>query len=66
MLVRDRDVGPAVAVVASYQAAEALKLAAGIGEPMVGQLLLLDALDDDLDDELDDDDDDDDDDELLL
>ncbi|MFN7570059.1 MAG: HesA/MoeB/ThiF family protein [Betaproteobacteria bacterium] len=35
---------PATGIIGTMQAAEALKLAAGIGEPMVGQLLLLDAL----------------------
>lgn len=37
-------VGPLVGVVGSLQALEALKLLAGFGEPMVGRLLLIDAL----------------------
>ena len=35
-------------IVGSLQASEALKLLLGIGEPLVGRLLLFDALDDDL------------------
>ncbi len=38
-------VGPLVGLVGSLQALEALKLLAGFGEPMVGRLLLVDALD---------------------
>ena len=37
-------VGPLVGLVGSLQALEALKLLAGFGEPLVGRLLLLDAL----------------------
>ncbi|QEY64845.1 molybdopterin-synthase adenylyltransferase MoeB [Metapseudomonas lalkuanensis] len=37
-------VGPLVGLVGSLQALEALKLIAGFGEPMVGRLLLVDAL----------------------
>ncbi|GAB7531719.1 molybdopterin-synthase adenylyltransferase MoeB [Pseudomonas sp. 3A(2025)] len=37
-------VGPLVGLVGSLQALEALKLLAGFGEPMVGRLLLIDAL----------------------
>jgi molybdopterin/thiamine biosynthesis adenylyltransferase len=37
-------VGPLVGVVGSLQALEALKLLAGFGEPLVGRLLLIDAL----------------------
>lgn len=37
-------VGPLVGLVGSLQALEALKLLAGFGEPMVGRLLLVDAL----------------------
>ncbi|MEA9978103.1 MULTISPECIES: molybdopterin-synthase adenylyltransferase MoeB [unclassified Pseudomonas] len=37
-------IGPLVGVVGSLQALEALKLLAGFGEPMVGRLLLVDAL----------------------
>src|SRR5690606_24433187 len=37
-------VGPLVGVVGSLRALEALKLLAGFGEPLVGRLLLLDAL----------------------
>jgi molybdopterin/thiamine biosynthesis adenylyltransferase len=36
--------GPLVGLVGSLQALEALKLLAGFGEPMVGRLLLIDAL----------------------
>jgi adenylyltransferase/sulfurtransferase len=35
---------PLVGVIGTLQAAEALKLVAGIGEPLVGRLLLFDAL----------------------
>jgi adenylyltransferase/sulfurtransferase len=35
---------PITGIVGAIQAAEALKLLAGCGEPMVGRLLLLDAL----------------------
>ncbi|MWV12812.1 molybdopterin-synthase adenylyltransferase MoeB [Pseudomonas sp. R-28-1W-6] len=38
-------VGPLVGLVGSLQALEALKLLAGFGEPLVGRLLLVDALD---------------------
>jgi adenylyltransferase/sulfurtransferase len=38
-------VGPLVGLVGSLQALEALKLLAGFGEPLVGRLLLIDALD---------------------
>ncbi|HIQ54182.1 MAG TPA: molybdopterin-synthase adenylyltransferase MoeB [Pseudomonas pachastrellae] len=38
-------VGPLVGMVGSLQALEALKLLAGFGEPLVGRLLLIDALD---------------------
>ena len=34
---------PVVGIVGATQAAEALKLMAGVGEPLVGRLLLLDA-----------------------
>ncbi len=37
-------IGPLVGLVGSLQALEALKLLAGFGEPMVGRLLLVDAL----------------------
>lgn len=37
-------IGPLVGLVGSLQALEALKLLAGFGEPMVGRLLLIDAL----------------------
>jgi adenylyltransferase/sulfurtransferase len=37
-------VGPLVGLIGSLQALEALKLLAGFGEPMVGRLLLVDAL----------------------
>ena len=37
-------VGPLVGLVGSLQALEALKLLAGFGEPLVGRLLLIDAL----------------------
>lgn len=37
--------GPLVGVIGSLQALEALKLLAGFGEPLVGRLLLMDALD---------------------
>ncbi|GLX88631.1 molybdopterin-synthase adenylyltransferase [Pseudomonas weihenstephanensis] len=37
-------IGPLVGVVGSLQALEALKLLAGFGEPLVGRLLLIDAL----------------------
>ena len=37
-------VGPLVGLVGSLQALEAMKLLAGFGEPMVGRLLLIDAL----------------------
>ncbi len=37
-------VGPLVGVIGSLQALEALKLLAGFGEPLVGRLLLVDAL----------------------
>ena len=37
-------VGPLVGLVGSLQALEALKLLAGFGEPMIGRLLLIDAL----------------------
>lgn len=37
-------VGPLVGMVGSLQALEALKLLAGFGEPMIGRLLLIDAL----------------------
>lgn len=37
--------GPLVGLVGSLQALEALKLLAGFGEPLVGRLLLIDALD---------------------
>ncbi|MDB6050371.1 MAG: Molybdopterin biosynthesis protein MoeB [Pseudomonas sp.] len=37
-------IGPLVGMVGSLQALEALKLLAGFGEPMVGRLLLIDAL----------------------
>ncbi|MGH8354800.1 MAG: ThiF family adenylyltransferase, partial [Pseudomonas sp.] len=37
-------VGPLVGLVGSLQALEALKLLAGFGEPLVGRLLLVDAL----------------------
>ena len=36
---------PLTGIIGTMQAAEALKLVAGIGEPLVGRLLLLDALD---------------------
>lgn len=36
--------GPLVGIIGSVQAAEAIKLIAGIGEPLVGRLLALDAL----------------------
>ncbi len=36
--------GPLVGIIGSMQAAEAIKLIAGIGEPLVGRLLCLDAL----------------------
>ncbi len=36
--------GPLVGLVGSLQALEALKLLAGFGEPLVGRLLLIDAL----------------------
>ena len=36
--------GPLVGTVGSLQALEALKLLAGFGEPLVGRLLLIDAL----------------------
>jgi adenylyltransferase/sulfurtransferase len=36
--------GPVVGMVGSLQALEAIKLLAGFGEPLVGRLLLLDAL----------------------
>ena len=35
---------PLVGIIGAMQAAEALKLLAGVGEPLVGRLLLLDAL----------------------
>jgi adenylyltransferase/sulfurtransferase len=35
---------PVVGITGSLQAAEALKILAGAGEPLVGRLLLLDAL----------------------
>ena len=35
---------PLVGIVGAMQAAEALKLVAGVGEPLTGRLLLLDAL----------------------
>jgi len=35
---------PLVGIIGSIQAAEALKLLAGVGEPLQGRLLLLDAL----------------------
>ena len=38
-------VGPLVGLVGSLQALEALKLLVGFGEPLVGRLLLIDALD---------------------
>lgn len=38
-------VGPLVGLVGSLQALEALKLLAGFGDPLVGRLLLIDALD---------------------
>jgi molybdopterin/thiamine biosynthesis adenylyltransferase len=34
---------PLVGIIGSLQAAEALKLLAGVGQPLVGRLLLLDA-----------------------
>jgi molybdopterin/thiamine biosynthesis adenylyltransferase len=34
---------PLVGIIGSMQAAEALKVVAGIGEPLAGRLLLLDA-----------------------
>jgi len=37
-------VGPLVGMVGSLQALEALKLLAGFGEPLIGRLLLIDAL----------------------
>nr|GFD17118.1 adenylyltransferase and sulfurtransferase MOCS3 [Tanacetum cinerariifolium] len=37
-------IGPLVGLVGSLQALEALKLLAGFGEPLVGRLLLIDAL----------------------
>jgi adenylyltransferase/sulfurtransferase len=37
-------IGPLVGLVGSLQALEALKLLAGFGEPMIGRLLLIDAL----------------------
>ncbi|PXZ57722.1 molybdopterin-synthase adenylyltransferase MoeB, partial [Pseudomonas aeruginosa] len=37
-------IGPLVGLVGSLQALEALKLLAGFGEPLVGRLLLVDAL----------------------
>ena len=37
-------VAPLVGIIGSVQAAEALKLLMGIGQPLVGRLLLLDAL----------------------
>ncbi|WP_211344858.1 ThiF family adenylyltransferase, partial [Pseudomonas marginalis] len=37
-------VGPLVGLVGSLQALEALKLLVGFGEPLVGRLLLIDAL----------------------
>ncbi|MCF5740458.1 ThiF family adenylyltransferase, partial [Pseudomonas syringae] len=37
-------IGPLVGLVGSLQALEALKLLADFGEPMVGRLLLIDAL----------------------
>ncbi|MCY1466348.1 Molybdopterin-synthase adenylyltransferase [compost metagenome] len=37
-------VGPLVGLVGSLQALEALKLLSGFGEPLVGRLLLVDAL----------------------
>ena len=40
----DGVVGPLVGLVGSLQALEALKLLAGFGEPLVGRLLLIDAL----------------------
>ncbi|MBA5708881.1 molybdopterin-synthase adenylyltransferase MoeB [Pseudomonas fulva] len=38
-------IGPLVGLVGSLQALEAMKLLAGFGEPLVGRLLLIDALD---------------------
>jgi molybdopterin-synthase adenylyltransferase len=35
---------PLVGIIGSVQAAEALKLVMGVGEPLTGRLLLLDAL----------------------
>jgi adenylyltransferase/sulfurtransferase len=35
---------PLTGIIGTTQAAEALKLAAGIGEPLAGRLLMLDAL----------------------
>jgi adenylyltransferase/sulfurtransferase len=35
---------PVTGIVGTMQAAEALKVAAGVGEPLCGRLLLLDAL----------------------
>ena len=37
--------GPLVGLVGSLQALEALKLLVGFGKPLVGRLLLIDALD---------------------
>ena len=37
-------IGPLVGLVGSLQALEAMKLLAGFGEPLVGRLLLIDAL----------------------
>ena len=37
--------GPLVGLVGSMQALEAIKLIAGFGEPLIGRLLLIDALD---------------------
>ena len=36
---------PLVGIIGSMQAAEAIKVIAGIGEPLVGRLLILDATD---------------------